>query len=61
MNEMIGTIPESIPEYRCEQSYVENISSVGYYSKSHNDHTTDDLDSIIEEEYNSRILKTTAV
>ena len=60
MNEVIGTIAGSIAEYRCEPSYVENISSAGYYSKSHTDHTVDDLDSIIDE-YNRRILQTTAV
>ena len=61
MNEVIGTVAGSYTDYHCEQSYVENISNGGYYSKNQNNNTTDDLDSIIIDEYNRRILRTTTV
>lgn len=62
MNEVIGTVAGSYAEYRCEQSTVENISNGGYvyYHKSHDQNTTDDLDSLMDE-HNRRILRTTAV
>lgn len=60
MNEVIGKVTESYTDYHCDTSVVENVSNGDFCSKKQDEDTIDDLDSIIHQ-YNSRVLRSTAV
>ena len=61
MNEVIGRVTESYTDYPPDTSYVENISSGDIYSRKQDDNTSDDLDSITDDDNNSPTYRTTSV